>query len=61
MYNIQNETWDVTAAELSIQPHLKDIISAAKYLVAKQYGSNGSSGKSNSIGFVVIVTVATEN
>ena len=25
----------VLAAELSIQPHLKDLISAAKYLVAK--------------------------
>ena len=49
----------VLAVELSIQPHLKDLISAAKYLVEKQYGSNGNGGKSNSSSFVVIVTVAT--
>ena len=53
------EYLQVLAAELSIQPHLEDSISAAKYLVAKQYGSNGNGGKSNSSSFVVIVTVAT--
>ena len=50
----------VLAAELPIQPHLKDLISAAKYLVAKQYGSTGNDGKSNRNSFVVIVTVAPE-
>ena len=48
----------VLAVELSIQPHLDNLISAAKYLVANWYGSNGNSGKSNSSSFVVIVTVA---
>ena len=51
----------VLAVELSIQPHLKDLISVAKYLVAKLYDSNGNSGKSNSSSFVVIVTIATVN
>ena len=50
----------VLAAEWSIQPQLEDLISAAKYLVAKYYGSNSNSGKSNSSSFVAIVTVATE-
>ena len=45
--------------ELSIQPHLKDLISASNYVVAKYYGSNGNDDKSNSSSFVAIVTVAT--
>ena len=50
----------VLAVELSIQPHLDNLVSIAKYLVAKQYDSNGNSGKSKDNSFVVIVTVATE-
>ena len=47
------------AIELSIQPHLDNLVSAAKYLVAKQYGSNGNGSKSNSSSFIVIVIAAT--
>ncbi len=50
----------VLAADLSIQPHVKDLISAVKYLVAEYYGSSGNGGKSNSSSFVAIVAVATE-
>ena len=50
----------VLVAEFSIQPHLKDLISAENYLVAMQYGGNSNSGKRNSSSFVAIVTVATE-
>ena len=39
---------------------MKDLISAAKYLVAKYYGNSGNGGKSNSNSFVAIVTAATE-
>ena len=45
----------VLAVELSIEPHLDNLVSAAK-----QYDSNGNSGKSNDSSFVVIVTVGTE-
>ena len=56
------ETYQL-AVELSIQPHLKDLISAAKYLVAKYYGSNSNGGKSKDNSFwvfVLVVTVAME-
>ena len=49
----------VLTVELSIQPHLKDLISVAKFLVAKKYGSNDIGGKSNNSSVVMIVTVAT--
>ena len=39
---------------------MDNIVSAAKYLVAKYYDSNGSSDKSKDNSFVVVVTVATE-
>ena len=45
---------------MSIQPHLDNLVSATKYLVAKWYDSNGNSGKSKDNSFVVVVTVATE-
>ena len=38
---------------------MDNLVSAAKYLVAKQYGSNGNDSKSNSSSFIVIVTAAT--
>ena len=50
----------VLATELSIQPHLDNLIPAAKYLVAKWYDNKGNSGKSKDNSFVAIVTVATE-
>ena len=50
----------VLALELSIQPHMDNLVSAAKYLVEKWYDSNGNSGKSKGKIFVVIVTVAAE-
>ena len=54
-------TW-VSAVELSIQPHLDNLVSAAKYLVAKYYDNKGNGGKSKDNSFwvfVVIVTTAT--
>ena len=56
------ETYQL-AVELSVQPHLDNLVSATKYLVAKQYDNKGNGGKSkhNSFWvFVVVVTVATE-
>ena len=50
----------VLAVELSIQPHLDNLVSTAMYLVAKWYDNKGNSGKSKDKSFVVIVTVATE-
>ena len=46
----------VLTVELLIQPHLKDLISAAKYFVANWYDSNDNSGNSNNNSFVAIVT-----
>ena len=51
------------AVELPFQPQLDILVSAAKYLVAKEYDNKGNGGKSkdNSFGVsVVVVTVAME-
>ena len=45
---------------MSIKPHLDNLVSAAKYLLAKWYDSNDNSGKSKYNSFVVVVIVETE-